>query len=114
MMVWRYNEGPKSFSEGPDLRDLDSSRVLVASYRSNFRPRIQADFATWTPEGEIGVDLGHRSNGCPLRRELKLYIASEFAPLERTQDWVNQFKIEDENGVLVDTHIDRPERCPKA
>ena len=51
MMVWRYNAGPKSYSEGPDLTDFDTSRVLVASYRSNLRPRIRADFATWTPDG---------------------------------------------------------------
>lgn len=114
MMVWRYNEGPKSFSEGLDLNQFDQSRVLVASYHSNLRPRIQADFETWTPEGLIGVDLGHRSNGCPLRRELRLYIASGFSPLERDAEWVDQFKFEDENGNLVDTHIDQPQPCPES
>ncbi|MEM9054414.1 MAG: glycosyltransferase family 39 protein [Pseudomonadota bacterium] len=114
LIMWRYNPGPKSYSEAIDLADLDSSRVLVASYRSHLRPRMKADFASWAPDGFVGVDLGHRSNGCPLRRELRLYTASDYQPLERTPDWLLQFKIEDDTGKLVDTHIDRPERCPKS
>lgn len=112
MLAWRYNDGPKSFSEGANLQDYDSSRVLVASYRSNLRPRIKADFESWERVGEISVDLGLRSNGCPIRRELQLYLASGYAPRDRTQDWVDRFKTEDETGKRVDTHIDRPEPCP--
>ncbi|MEL6827373.1 MAG: glycosyltransferase family 39 protein [Pseudomonadota bacterium] len=111
LIMWRYNPGPKSYSESVDLADLDSRRVLVASYRSHLRPRIQADFATWSPEGLVGVDLGHRSNGCPLRRELRLYVASDYQPLTRNRDWLDQFKIEDGDGNLVDSHIDQPEPC---
>lgn len=113
LILWRYNPGPKNFAESVDLADLDSSRVLVASYRSHLRPRIQADFATWMPEGFVGVDLGHRSNGCPLRRELRLYMSSDYQPLQRDQDWLRQFKTEDADGNLINTHIDRPEPCPK-
>ncbi|MEO1303909.1 MAG: glycosyltransferase family 39 protein [Pseudomonadota bacterium] len=114
LILWRYNPGPKSFAETVDLADLDSSNVLVASNRSHQRPRIQADFATWQPEGYVGVDLGHRSNGCPLRRELRLYMTRDYQPLPRTSDWIRQFKVEDESGQLVNTHIDRAERCPKS
>ncbi|MFN3212946.1 MAG: ArnT family glycosyltransferase [Henriciella sp.] len=114
LVMWRYNPGPKSFAEGVDLADLDSSRVLVASFRSHLRPRIQADFASWQPEGFVGVDLGHRSNGCPLRRELRLYLTSDYQPLTRNSDWLRQFKTEDQDGNLQDSHIDRPERCPKS
>lgn len=113
LIMWRYNPGPKSFSESVDLLGLDSNRVLVASYRSHLRPRIQADFATWQAEGFVGVDLGHRSNGCPLRRELRLYIASTYDPLPRDREWLDQFKTIDSNGKSVDTHIDRPDPCPK-
>ena len=113
LIMWRYNPSPKSFAEAVDLADLDSSRVLVASYRSHLRPRIQADFASWAPEGFVGVDLGHRSNGCPLRRELGLYVTEDYQPLTRDRAWLNQFKIEDDDGNLIDTHIDQPERCPK-
>ncbi|MEL7112918.1 MAG: glycosyltransferase family 39 protein [Pseudomonadota bacterium] len=114
LILWRYNPGPKSFAEFEDLADLDSSRVLVASYRSHLRPRIQADFATWAPEGFVGVDLGHRSNGCPLRRELRLYVTSGYTPLTRDADWNRRFKTEDETGQLINTHIDRAEPCPKS
>ena len=114
LVLWRYNSGPKSFAEAVDLSDLDSSNVLIASYRSHLRPRMKADFATWDAEGFVGVDLGHRSNGCPLRRELRLYRVSDYNPLPRNSDWVRQFKTEGENGQLVDTHIDRAERCPKS
>ena len=113
LILWRYNPGPKSYAERIDLADLDSSRVLVASYRSHLRPRIKADFATWQPEGFVGVDLGHRSNGCPLRRELRLYLTSDYQPLTRDADWLRQFKTEDESGNLINTHIDQAERCPK-
>lgn len=113
LILWRYNAGPKAFAEQQDLSDEMDARVLVASYRSNRRPRVKADFATWQPEGFVGVDLGHRSNGCPLRREFRLYIAGDYAPLERTSEWVRQFKTENESGKLVDTHIDRLPVCPK-
>jgi hypothetical protein len=114
LVMWRYNPGPKSFAEGVDLADLDSSRVLVASFRSHLRPRIQADFASWQPEGSVSVDLGHRSNGCALSRELRLYLTTDYRPLTRNSDWLRQFKTEDQDGNLQDTHIDRPERCPKS
>lgn len=104
LILWRYHSGPKSFAETVPMRDTIDQRVLVASYRPEFRPRIQADFATWEPEGEIGVDLGHRSNGCPLFRDLRLYIVSDFEALERNQDWVDQF-----DGQV----IDGVEPCPK-
>ena len=113
MVLWRYHSGPKSFAETVDLADLDSSNVLVASARWRVRPHMKADFETWEPNGSIGVDLGHRSNGCPLRRELRFYMASNYQPLERTPDWVLSFKVEDESGQLVDSAIDRPEPCPK-
>lgn len=113
LIMWRYNPSPKSFAEGVDLADLDSNRVLVASYRSNLRPPIQADFATWQPEGAVSVDLGHRSNGCPIQRELRLYLAGDYDPLPRTAEWTQAFKTDDGDGILVDRHIDRPERCPK-
>lgn len=113
LIMWRYNPGPKSFAESVDLSDIDSSRVLVASYRSHLRPRIQADFAAWAPEGFVGVDLGHRSNGCPLRRELRLYMTSNYQMLPRDPAWLLQFKTEDADGNLLDTHIDRSEPCPK-
>lgn len=112
LIMWRYNPGPKSFSESIDLLDLDSSRVLVASYRPHLRPRIKADFATWQPDGAVGVDLGHRSNGCALRRELRLYLAGDYVPLVRDRAWLAQFRREDADGNLVDTYIDRPDPCP--
>lgn len=114
LIMWRYNPGPKSFAERIDLADIDHSRVLVASYRSNLRPPIKADFATWQAEGAISVDLGHRSNGCPIQRELRLYLASNYDAPPRTTEWTQAFKVEDEDGNLVDSHIDRPERCPKS
>ncbi|MEL6413820.1 MAG: glycosyltransferase family 39 protein, partial [Pseudomonadota bacterium] len=114
LILWRFNSGPKNYAEGVDLADLDHSRVLVASNRSHLRPRIQVDFDTWQPEGLVAVDLGHRSNGCPLRRELRLYLTSDYQPLERDSEWVRRFKVEDEDGNLQNTHIDRPEICPKS
>ena len=114
LILWRYNPGPENFAEQRPLSDDIAANVLVASYRSNRRPRIKADFATWQPVGLVGVDLGHRANGCPLRRELRLYAVTGHAPLDRTQAWVRQFKTETDDGKLVDTHIDRLPVCPAA
>lgn len=112
LILWRYNAGAENFAEQVPLTPEMASKVLVASYRSNLRPRIKADFDAFQPDGVIGVDLGHRGNGCPLTRELRLYIADGFQPLERNAAWIARFKTEDENGKLIDTHIDRLPRCP--
>lgn len=104
LILWRYHGGAKSFAEAVPMSETMDDRVLVASYRPQFRPRIQADFATWDPVGEVGVDLGHRGNGCPLSRDLRLYLVSDFEPLARTQDWVVAFEGQE---------IDAPEPCPK-
>ncbi len=105
LILWRYHEGAHNFAEQVPLSDDLDDKVLVASYRANRRPRMAADFQTFQPDGVINVDLGKRANGCPLQRELRLYMASEFDPLPRTQDWVDQF-----NG----QHMDRLPPCPVA
>ncbi|MEO1641685.1 MAG: glycosyltransferase family 39 protein [Pseudomonadota bacterium] len=104
LILWRYHGGAKSFAETLPMSGAIDARVLVASYRPEFRPRIQADFATWESVGEIGVDLGHRSNGCPLSRDLRLYLVSEFEALERTREWVERF---------LGQEIDGVEPCPE-
>ena len=103
LILWRYNEGPHSFAEERPLTgDIDGD-VLVASYRPNRRPAIAADFATFERVGAISVDLGERANGCPIVRELMLYRASGYAPLARTDAWVERFD---------DQTMDAPEPCP--
>lgn len=104
LILWRYNEGAKSFAETVPMSDAIDARVLVASYRHEYRPRIKADFATWEAIGEVGVFLGHRSNGCPLHRDLNLYRVSDFSPLQRDLDWVRAYEGQS---------IDPPEPCPK-
>ena len=104
LILWRYNAGAENFAETQPMTDMLDGNVLVASYRSNRRHRIEADFGEFTPDGVIGVDLGHRSNGCPLTRELRLYRAKDYTPLPRDQAWIDQFK-----GM----HMDRLPVCPK-
>lgn len=103
LILWRYLETPKNFAEQTPMTNEIDGRVLVASYRSNRRPQIQGDFASWEPVGEIGVDLGHRGNSCPLSRNLRLYLVSDYAQLPRTVDWFDTYR---------DRHIDRPTLCP--
>ncbi|WP_084420941.1 ArnT family glycosyltransferase [Henriciella litoralis] len=102
LILWRYNEGAHSFAEQQPLTSDIDGDVLVASYRPNRRPAIAADFETFEKVGEVSVDLGHRSNGCPIIRELVLYRASGYDPLPRTQDWVDRFE---------DQTMDAPEPC---
>lgn len=105
LILWRYHEGAHNFAEQVPMTDVLDDKVLVASYRSNRRPRIQADFESFESDGVINVNLGRRANGCPLQRELRLYVASEFSPLPRDQAWVDRFE---------DQHIDRLPPCPAA
>ena len=102
LLLWRYNEGAHSFAEQQPLTPALDDDVLVASYRPNRRPAIAADFETFKKVGEITIPLGQRVNGCPIRRQLVLYRASGYAPLPRTQAWVERF----ENETL-----DAPEPC---
>lgn len=103
LILWRYLETPKNFAEQTPMTNEIDGRVLVASYRSNRRPQIQGDFASWESVGVIGVDLGHRGNGCPLSRNLRLYLVSNYAQLPRTAEWFDTYR---------DQHIDRPTLCP--
>ncbi|MEM8615618.1 MAG: glycosyltransferase family 39 protein, partial [Pseudomonadota bacterium] len=112
LILWRYNEGPKNFAEKQALTPALGAAALVASNRSRLRPRIKADFGMWMRVGDIGVDLGNRSNGCPLNRSLILYSVGNYEPQARTPDWVERFKTTDANGRRVDTHLDRPPPCP--
>lgn len=104
LILWRYNEGAHSFAEQQPLTPEIDGDVLVASYRPNRRPAIAADFETFEKVGSISVDLGKRSNGCPIVRELVLYRASGFNPLPRTNSWVERFE---------DQRMDAPEPCPQ-
>ena len=103
LLLWRYNEGAHSFAEQRPLTDDLDDNVLVASYRPNRRPAIAADFASFEKVGQVSVDLGERSNGCPISRTLVLYKASGFSPLERNQEWVDRFD---------DQTMDAPPPCP--
>ena len=105
LLLWRYNEGAHSFAEQRPMTDDLDDDVLVASYRPNRRPAIAGDFETFEKVGEVSVDLGTRSNGCPITRTLVLYRASGFAALPRTQEWVDRFD---------DQKMDAPEPCPAA
>ncbi len=103
LIMWRYNPGPKSFAETEDLTSAIDSNVLVASYRPHLRPRIAADFQQFRPDGEIRIALGHRSNGCVLHRNLRLYLAQDHNPLTRDPAWLEQFE-----GQTMDA----PPPCP--
>ncbi len=105
LILWRYRDVPKNFAEQAALTEELDDRVLVASYRPHRRPQIRNDFRSWEHIGQIGVDLGHRSNGCPLTRTLHLYLASGFDPQERTPDWFAH----DQGETL-----DAPPPCPPA
>ena len=103
LILWRYLDAPKNFAEQRALTEAMDERVLVASYRPHRRPQIRDDFRSWTPLGQISVDLGHRSNGCPLNRTLHLYLASGFQPRPRTQEWFAAYQGET---------LDAPPPCP--
>jgi len=87
LLSWRRYAGPKSFSEREALEGPLAERVLVASLHAGMRPRLRSDFAEFEPAGQIRIDLGVRGNGCPITRVFQLYVASGYAPAERTSEW---------------------------
>jgi len=91
LIAWRRNEGIKSFSENQPMTDAIDDTVLLASYRPGLRPRIRGDFAAMDRIGEIEIDLGTRSNGCPIVRRLVLFRVSGFEPQPRTPDWESRY-----------------------
>ncbi|MDP3458401.1 MAG: glycosyltransferase family 39 protein [Hyphomonas sp.] len=92
LISWRRYEGPKSFSERQPLEGDLAERVLVASVHPRMRPRLRSDFATFEPAGQIRIELGARSNGCPITRVFQLYMATDYARAERTPEWEAAFE----------------------
>lgn len=87
LISWRRYQGPKSFSERVPLETVPDGPVLVASLHPYMRPRLRSDFGRFEPAGQIRIPLGVRSNGCPITRVFQLYVASDYAPAERTPAW---------------------------
>ncbi len=84
---WSRTGHPRSHAEEAGaMRPGDDRRVIVASVRSDFRPRMRADFETFEPIGTLSIPLGPKRT-----RELKLYIASGFKPAPRTGDYEARF-----------------------
>ena len=92
LIAWRRNASPRSFSETVPLTgDIDDT-VLVVSFRPGLRPRIRADFTEFESAGDIEIDLGERSNGCPITRRFALYVANDFNELTRDQAWEDEYE----------------------
>jgi 4-amino-4-deoxy-L-arabinose transferase-like glycosyltransferase len=76
-------DAPHSHAEEAGaMQPGEDIRVLVASLKPDFRPRIRADFQSIEPVGEIVTPLGPGRE-----RRLKLYLASGYKPLPRTPDY---------------------------
>ncbi|MBY9066555.1 glycosyltransferase family 39 protein [Hyphomonas sp. WL0036] len=91
LISWRRYGGPKSFSEKVPLEGAMTERVLVASLNPDMRPRLRSDFTTFEPVGQVRIDLGVRSNGCPITRVFQLYIGEGYDRQERDQDWETRY-----------------------
>ncbi|MEM0985499.1 MAG: glycosyltransferase family 39 protein [Pseudomonadota bacterium] len=91
LIAWRRNAGVKSFAETQPMTDDLDDRVLLASFRPGFRPRIRSDFLSMRRVGEVNIELGIRSDGCPIMRRLVLYELSGFKPQPRTTEWEQKF-----------------------
>lgn len=85
---WVRTDHPRSHAEEAGaMQPGEDARVLVASIRADFRPRIRADFDMIEPAGELVVPLGPTKT-----RVLKLYLASGYHPLPRTAEYEATFK----------------------
>jgi hypothetical protein len=85
--AWRRTDHPRSHAEEAGaMQPGEDARVIIASVRSDFRPRIRADFDAIEPLGTLTVALGPKRT-----RELKLYIGSGYKPLPRTVEYEAKF-----------------------
>lgn len=93
IVSWRRFAVAKSFAEYETLNDKTDEHVLIASKFVDMQPRILADFKETRPIDSIVVELGGNKT-----RELTLFYASGFAPLERNIDWELRFSEPRNNG----------------
>ncbi|HEX5007716.1 MAG TPA: glycosyltransferase family 39 protein [Hyphomonadaceae bacterium] len=85
--AWRRTDHPRSHAEEAGaMQPGEDGRVIIASVRPDFRPRIRADFEAIEPLGTLTVPLGPKRS-----RQLKLYIASGYHPLARTAEYEARF-----------------------
>ncbi len=78
--AWRVGDEAKSYAEEFPILPGEDDRVLIASVRKDYRERMEADFATFEPAGELVIELG----GGKVRR-LTLFLASGYSPVPRSQ-----------------------------
>ena len=85
--TWRRGAAPRSHAEDKGrMRPGDDVRVLVASGAKGLRAMIRQDFTTIEELGYLDIPLG------PTRdRQLKLYVASDYRPAERTPEFEAKF-----------------------
>ena len=105
LLSWRRYGSAKSFAEAQALEEGHPGPILVASLHPGQRPRLRSDFRRFEPAGQVSTDLGKRSNGCPLARTFRLYIAEGYNPQPRTPEWERAFAGQTEF---------RPAPCPPA
>jgi 4-amino-4-deoxy-L-arabinose transferase-like glycosyltransferase len=88
LRAWRLLEGAHNFAEqAGTMQPGEDGKVLIASIRPQFRPRIRADFASIEPLGDFVVALGPYKE-----RRMKLYLASGYQPLPRTPEYLAEFE----------------------
>jgi 4-amino-4-deoxy-L-arabinose transferase-like glycosyltransferase len=86
--AWRRGADAHSHAEeAGQMQPGEDRRVLIASIRADFRPRIRADFDTIESLGTLTVPLGSHKE-----RVLKLYLASGYHPLPRTAEYEARFE----------------------
>jgi asparagine N-glycosylation enzyme membrane subunit Stt3 len=84
---WRRGDHPRSHAEEAGMMQPgEDARVLVASWRADYRPRVRADFQTSERIADIAIPVGPTK-----RRPLRLYIASGYHPLPRTPEYEAKF-----------------------
>jgi hypothetical protein len=81
--TWQRGSAPRSHAEEEGkMQPGEDARILIASSSIGLRPLIQLDFATIEEIGFLDIPLG------PMRdRQLKLYLASGYQPVERTAEF---------------------------
>jgi 4-amino-4-deoxy-L-arabinose transferase-like glycosyltransferase len=84
---WRRLDHPRSHAEEAGMMQPgEDARVLVASWRADYRPRVRADFVTSERIADISIPVGPTK-----QRPLRLFVASGYHPLPRTPEYEAKF-----------------------